>query len=77
MDAVIGLFNNLVNMGTNMALGVAAFFLLVGAFIYMTAAGSPKQMEKGKVAMLNSVFGMGIALSAKLIMTTLQSALPH
>ena len=77
MEAIVALFNNLVNMGISLAFGVAGFFLLVGAFIYMTASGSPKQMEKGKVAMLNSLFGFGIALSVKLITTTLQNALPH
>ena len=75
MDAINGLFNNLLNIGTGVAVSVAAFFLLWGAFVYMSAAGSPHQMERGKTAMINSLFGLAIALSARTIAAMIQSAL--
>ncbi|MCW5848979.1 MAG: hypothetical protein KIT87_02760 [Anaerolineae bacterium] len=75
MDAVNGLFNNLLNLGMGVAVTVSAFFLLWGAFIYMSAAGSPHQMERGKTAMVNALFGLAIALSARTIAAMIQSAL--
>jgi hypothetical protein len=77
MDAITALFTNLANTGLNLALAVAIFFLMVGGVIYMTAAGSTKQMETGKRAMLNAIFGLAIVLSARVIATFLQNALPH
>ncbi|MFN8472766.1 MAG: pilin [Anaerolineae bacterium] len=77
MDAINGLFNNLLNIGTGVAVTVAAFFLLWGAFVYMSAAGSPHQMERGKSAMINALFGLAIALSARTIAVMIQSALGH
>lgn len=75
MDAINGLFNNLLNIGTSVAVSVAAFFLLWGAFVYMSAAGSPHQMERGKTAMVNALFGLAIALSARTIAAMIQSSL--
>ena len=75
MEAINGLFNNLLNIGTGVAVTVAAFFLLWGAFVYMSAAGSQHQMERGKSAMINALFGLGIALSARTIAQMIQSAL--
>jgi len=75
VEAINGLFNNLLNIGTGVAVTVAAFFLLWGAFVYMSAAGSPHQMERGKTAMINSLFGLAIALSARTIAAMIQSAL--
>ena len=53
----------------------AAFFLMWGAFLYMSAAGSPHQMERGKSAMVNALAGLAIVLSARVIAGLLQSAL--
>jgi hypothetical protein len=46
-----------------------------GAFVYMSAGGSPRQMESGKAAMLNALVGLGIALSARVIAGLIQQAL--
>ncbi|MCX6022064.1 MAG: hypothetical protein NTZ05_10115 [Chloroflexi bacterium] len=69
------MFTNLPNMGVGIAVTVAAFFLMWGAFIYMSATGSPHQMEKGKSAMVNAVAGLAIVLSARVIAGMIQSAL--
>lgn len=45
------------------------------AYIYMSATGSPHQMEKGKSAMVNAVAGLAIVLSARVIAGMIQSAL--
>ena len=75
MEAINGLFNNLLNIGLGVAVTVAAFFLMWGAFMYMSAGGSPRQMESGKSAMVNAVFGLAVALSAKVVAGMIQNAL--
>ena len=75
MEAITGLFNNLLNIGLGVAVTVAAFYLTWGGFIYMSAGGSPRQMEQGKSAMLNALFGLAIVLSAKIIAGIIQTAL--
>ena len=76
MDTQINtLFTNLLTLGLTIAVSVSAFFLMWGAFIYMSAGGSPRQMETGKTAMVNALFGLGIALTARAIADALQRAL--
>ena len=75
MDAINGLFTNLLNIGLGVAVTVAAFFLMWGAFLYMSAGGSPHQMERGKSAMVNALAGLAIVLSARVIAGLLQSAI--
>ena len=75
MEAINGLFTNLLNIGVGVAVTVAAFFLMWGAFMYMTASGSPRQMETGKAAMINALAGLAIVLSARVIAGMIQSAL--
>ena len=75
MAAINGLFTNLLNIGVGVAVTVAAFFLMWGAFLYMSAAGSPHQMERGKSAMVNALAGLAIVLSARLIAGLIQTAL--
>ena len=41
MDAINNLFTNLLNIGVGVGVTVAAFFLMWGAFVYMSAGGSP------------------------------------
>ncbi len=43
----------------------------------MSASGSPKQMEKGKTAMLNAVGGFAIIITARAVASLIQSSLPH
>ncbi len=75
MAAINSLFANLLNIGTGVSVTVAAFFLMWGAFSYMSAGGSPMQMERGKTAMINAIAGLAIVLSARLIADMIQSAL--
>lgn len=76
VDATItALFSRLLNIGLTVAVSVSAFFLMWGAFVYMSAGGSPRQMESGKSAMLNALVGLGIALSARVIAGLIQQAL--
>ena len=75
MEAINALFTNLLNIGLGVAVVVASFFLMWGAFMYMSAGGSPHQMERGKSAMFNAIAGLAIVLSARVIAGMIQSAL--
>ena len=76
MDVTIStLFTRLLDIGVTVAVSVSAFFLMWGAFVYMSSGGSPRQMENGKAAMLNALVGLGIALSARVIAGLIQQAL--
>jgi hypothetical protein len=75
MTAINTLFTNLLNVGLGVAVTVAAFYLMWGAFIYMSASGSPHQMERGKSAMLNALAGLAIVLASRIIVGMIQSAL--
>ena len=75
MESINNLFTNLLNVGVGVAVTVAAFFLMWGAFVYMSAGGSPHQMERGKSAMVNALAGLAIVLSARVIAGMIQSAL--
>ncbi len=69
------LFDSLLNVGLTVAVTVSAFFLMWGAFVYMSAGGSPRQMESGKSAMLNALVGLAIVLSARVIAGLIQQSL--
>jgi hypothetical protein len=46
-----------------------------GAFLYMSAAGSPRQMEAGKAAIVNALAGLAIVLLARVIAGMVQDAM--
>ena len=54
---------------------VAAFFVMWGAFLYMSAAGSPHQMERGKSAIVNALVGFSIVLMARVIAGMVQDSI--
>ena len=75
MEQVNTLFENLLNIGMGVGAAVAAFFVMWGAFLYMSAAGSPRQMEQGKSAIVNALAGLAIVLLARVIAGMIQSAM--
>ncbi len=75
MEQVNVLFENLLNIGIGVAAAVSAFFVMWGAFLYMSAAGSPRQMETAKTAIVNALGGLAIVLLARLIAGMVQGAM--
>ena len=75
MDQINTLFENLLNIGTGVGGAVAAFFVMWGALLYMSAAGSPRQMENGKSAIVNALAGLAIVLMARVIAGMIQDAM--
>jgi hypothetical protein len=74
MEAINRLFTNLLTIGTGVGVTVAAFWLMWGAFLYMSAGGSPRQMEAGKAAMFNALVGLAVVLAARTIAGMVQQA---
>ncbi len=74
MEEINALFSNLLNVGIGVAFGVSAFFVMWGAFLYMTAGGSPRQMETAKTAITNALGGLVIVLLARVIAGVVQGA---
>jgi len=75
MDQINTVFTNLLNIGMGVGVAVSAFFVMWGAFLYMSAGGSPHQMERGKSAIVNALAGLAIVLLAKAIAGMVQHAL--
>jgi hypothetical protein len=75
LEQINSLFENLLNIGTGVGVAVAAFFVMWGAFMYMSASGSPRQMEQGKSAIVNALAGLAIVLMARVIAGMIQDAM--
>ena len=75
MQSINSLFTNLLNVGLGVGVTVAAFFLMWGAFLYMSAGGNPHHMERGKSAMVNALAGLAIVLTARVIAGMIKSAI--
>ena len=74
-DQINRLFDTLLNFGAGIGVTAAAFFLMWGAFVYMSAGGSPRQMESGKAAMQNALIGLASVLTARVRAGHVQSSL--
>jgi hypothetical protein len=74
VQTITTIFTNLLNIGTGVAVTVAAFFVMWGAYQYMSAGGNPHRMEEGKSAMINAAVGLCIVLLARIIAQQLASA---
>jgi hypothetical protein len=75
LEQINTLFENLLNIGTGVGVAVSAFFVMWGAFMYMSASGSPRQMEQGKSAIVNALAGLAIVLLARVISGMIQDAM--
>ena len=75
MEQINTLFASLMQVGVGVAAAVSAFFVMWGAFLYMSAAGSPRQMEHGKSAIVNALAGLAIVLLARVIAGLVQDAM--
>lgn len=75
MDQINRLFDSLLNIGLGVAVTVSAFFVMWGAFLYMSASGNPHQMERAKSAIVNALGGLAIVLLAKVIAGMVKDAI--
>ena len=64
MEELTQTISNLVGILLGIVGVVGVGFFIYGAYLYLTASGSPHQMERGKSAMMTALAGIVLALVA-------------
>lgn len=64
-----------ITWGLGIAGSVAVLFLIVGGFLYITAAGDEQRLEKAKLTLKNAIIGTIFILLALVIVLTLEQFL--
>lgn len=64
MSDLVQTVSNIVGILMAMVGVVGTGFFIYGSFMYLTAAGAPNQMERGKSAMFTSLAGVVLAMVA-------------
>lgn len=76
-NAIIKLFQTLLEVAVNIGMAAAALFLAWAGFLYMTAGGSPRRMESAKDAAFAAVGGLAVVLLANTIAGLINNAIPR
>ena len=66
---------SVITIGLGVAGSVAVLFLIVGGFLYITAAGDEQRLEKAKTTLKNAIIGTVFILLALVIVITIQQFL--
>ena len=64
MDDLTQTISNLVGILLGVVGAIGVGFFIYGSYLYLTAAGAPHQMERGKSAMMTALAGTVLALVA-------------
>jgi hypothetical protein len=72
---IINLFNQLINLGSAVALIVCAFFVMLAGYQYMTAGGSVRAVESAKGSLSNAFIGLAIAMLCRVLANLVGGAL--
>jgi hypothetical protein len=74
MERIGAMFTTLTGQLTGIGIAVCTFFIVVAGFLYMTSAGSSRQMESAKVCGIAAVGGLVIIFIANALATMISSA---
>ena len=74
LDRIATLFDTIITWGASIAAIVAAAALMYGAFIYMPAGASPRQIETGKSAIAHAPIALVVVLVARTLATAVRNA---
>lgn len=69
------LVNTITTWAFRLGLILAPLMILVGAFYFLTAAGSPERVRTGQKIILWTVIGLGIILFSRIIISIIESIL--
>jgi hypothetical protein len=72
---IIRTFDALLTTGAAVAAIVAAFFVMLAGYQYMTAGGSVRALESAKSSLSNALIGMAIVILCKVIANLVGGAL--
>ncbi|MFO0704672.1 MAG: hypothetical protein U0517_01705 [Candidatus Andersenbacteria bacterium] len=70
-----GIVTNVINWGLGIAGTVAVLMLVVGGFMYITAAGDERRLDRAKAIVRGAITGVIIILISAIIVNTLNYAL--
>jgi hypothetical protein len=73
--AIETFFRSLITIGTTVAFLVASFFIVLAGFLWISANGDVRQIERAKSALTTALIGLGIILMANAIADLIFSAL--
>ncbi len=69
------LVNTITTWAFRLGLILAPLMILVGAFYFLTAGGSPERVKTGQKIMLWTIIGLGIILFSRVIISIIESIL--
>jgi hypothetical protein len=72
---IINLFDQLITLGSTIALVVCAFFVMIAGYQYMTAGGSVRAVESAKGSLSNAFIGLAIAMLCRVLANLVGGAL--
>ena len=62
---LVELIDNIGNWFFTIVLALAAIFLIVAGFMFVTAGGNPENVAKARQMLINALIGVAVALGAK------------
>ena len=63
------LIKSITNVVAGVIGGLSTIMIIVAGIFYLTSAGNPQRMEKGKTALIYAIAGIAIAISAEAIVS--------
>jgi hypothetical protein len=73
---IIRMFDALLTAGAGIGAIVAAFFVMLAGFQYMTAGGSIRAHESAKTSMYSALIGFAIVILCKIVPAARRTATP-
>ena len=73
--AITAVFNWLTGIGTAVGIIVATAFAIWGGYLYMSAEGNVRRMERAKQSLINAGIGLAIVIIANTVATELHNIL--
>ena len=71
---IIHTFETLINVGAAVAAMVAAFFVMLAGYQYMTAGGSVRALEAAKSSLSNALVGLAIVVLCRVVANLVRRA---
>jgi len=74
---LIDLINKIGNWVFALVLAVAAVFLIVAGFMFVTAGGNPENVNKARGMLINALIGVAVALGARGLVAVVSTVLGY
>lgn len=74
-EDLLGLIENIGNWIFVILLAIAAIFLIVAGFFFVTAGGNPENVTKARQMLINALIGVAVGVGAKGLVAVVKSIL--